>query len=317
MELGPHQLQIFVSLVAILGAAFGVLIGHPFKKNNEPPRELTIELKSRRREERWRAIPMRPRPLESASGAGNIEAVHATGVTPFSEAVARTPVETVSAGMAQEEPKMAAALDMAAAPARPRTNWNELLARASLARRSGESSPAQAVALEARRDVLDATSIEMSLRAPEVSIPSGFHDGYVLSRLVRSRKPVSGLVVSIGVSAAEADGEHDPQAVRDLIQSLIGPHDFACASAAGEYLLIFPRERGASAQRRLGTIAQHLWDFQLQAVGAASILFSWGGLEVCGESIEEAVAAASERMRETRRRRALFAFESAALKKAV
>jgi len=317
MELGPHQLQIFVSLVAILGAAFGVLICHLFKKNNEPPRELTIELKTRRREERWRAIPMRPRPLEAASDVGNIEAVHATGVTPFSEADTRTPVQTVSASVAEDAPMMAAAREMAAAPARGRTNWNELLARSRVARRFAAAGSAQAVALETRQDVLDTMAAEMSLCAPEVSVPSGFHDGYVLSRLVRSRKPVSGLVVSIGVSTAEADGEHDPQAVRDLIQSLIGPHDFACASAFGEYLLIFPQERGASAQRRLGAIAQHLWDFQLQAVGAASILFSWGGLEVCGESIEEAVASASERMRETRRSRALFAFESAALKKAV
>jgi hypothetical protein len=39
--------------------------------------------------------------------------------------------------------------------------------------------------------------------------------------------------------------------------------------------------------------------------GSTSILFSWGGVEVASESIDEAVASASERMNETRRNRKL------------
>ena len=133
----------------------------------------------------------------------------------------------------------------------------------------------------------------------------------------RAGKPLSGPVVSIGVTAAHEAGEANTAAVRHLIQSLIGPQDFACASAPNEYLLIFPQERGAAAQRHLADIAQRLWDFQLNSLGEASILFSWGGVEVRGESIQEAIASASERMQETRRGRAILAFETQALKKAV
>jgi len=127
-------------------------------------------------------------------------------------------------------------------------------------------------------------------------LPSGFHDGQVLARLVKQRHPVSGLVVSIGVSlSAGLDG------VPLLIQTLIGPGDFAAQKGEKEFLLIFPGERGLSAQRRLGMVAQELWDFQLNSRETGSSLFSWGGVEVSDESIDEAMESASERMEETRR----------------
>jgi hypothetical protein len=135
--------------------------------------------------------------------------------------------------------------------------------------------------------------------------------------LVQSHKPVTGLVVSIGVSAAHENGETNVAGVRNLIQSLMGPQDFAAASAEDEYLLIFPQERGASAQRRLSEIARRLWDFQLGTLGDASILFSWGGVEVRGELIEEAIASASERMQETRRGRMARSFDARSYKMAV
>ena len=53
MELGQH-LQIFVSLIVILGAAFVALICDYLKGNNEQLRELMVELKTRREEQkRW------------------------------------------------------------------------------------------------------------------------------------------------------------------------------------------------------------------------------------------------------------------------
>ena len=141
------------------------------------------------------------------------------------------------------------------------------------------------------------------------AVPAGFHDGYILSRLVQSRQPVSGLVVSIGVNTPrDADGSM-PEPIRKLVESLIGPGDFACQSSSEEFLLIYPNERGASAQRRLSQIAQQLWDFQLRSLGSVSILFSWGGLEVSSESIDEAIASANERMHETRRGRKLLTME--------
>ena len=148
-------------------------------------------------------------------------------------------------------------------------------------------------------------------------IPAGYHDEYVLSQLVQRCQQVSGLVVSIGVSAPhQADGSL-PEIIRNLIQSLIGPNDFACQSNEEEFLLVYPQERGSSAQRRLNQIAQQLWDFQHGSMGTPSIFFSWGGLEVRNESIDEAVASANDRMHETKRGRKLLMTVERPLRQAV
>jgi len=141
--------------------------------------------------------------------------------------------------------------------------------------------------------VVAATSSQPSVP----SVPPGFHEGLVLRQLVQQRRPVNGLVVSVGVEGQVTDQ------VRWLITSLLGPDDFACQATEDEFLLIYPEERGGSAQRRLNTIAEELWCFQLKSLGKYEIRFSWGGVEVRGETMDEAVAGASERMHETLRTR--------------
>jgi hypothetical protein len=166
--------------------------------------------------------------------------------------------------------------------------------------------------VEICEDLLEAVSAATAsdrARSASDPFPAGFHDGFVLSRLVQKRQPVSGLVVSIGVNTPPNSNGSLPGAVRNLIESLIGPEDFACQSSREEFLLIYPQERGASAQRRLSGIAQRLWDFQLRSLGTFAILFTWGGVEVRSESIEEAIASATERMHETRRGRKLLTME--------
>lgn len=158
-----------------------------------------------------------------------------------------------------------------------------------------------------RKDTVFATA-EAPLSA-SLALPAGFQDGFALTRLVASRQPVSGLVVSIGASASQDTNRSVSSNVQDLIQSLIGPGDFAAQSGKDEFLLIYPNERGASAQRKLSQIAEQLWDFQLRSMGSLSILFSWGGVEVRSESIDEAIASATERMQETRRSRKLLTME--------
>ena len=69
MELGQYQLQIFVSLVVILGAAFVALICDFLKGNNEQLRELNIELRVRREEEQRSARAVAARSMEAASPA--------------------------------------------------------------------------------------------------------------------------------------------------------------------------------------------------------------------------------------------------------
>jgi hypothetical protein len=165
--------------------------------------------------------------------------------------------------------------------------------------------------LEAVVAATDSTAPTQSATPP---LPAGFQDGYVLSRLVERHQPVSGLVVSIGVAAQENVGDASAletvsAMVRSLVESLIGPGDFAAQSGQEEYLLIYPGVRGAAVQRRLSEVAQQLWDFQLRSLGQFSVQFSWGGVEVRSESIEEAIASATERMNETRRGRKVLSMD--------
>jgi hypothetical protein len=149
--------------------------------------------------------------------------------------------------------------------------------------------------------------------ARSLDLPVGFHDGHVLTRLVQQRQPVRGLVISIGVNAPRNPDGSLGGNVQLLIETLLGPGDFAAQSGEEEFLLIFPTERGVSAQRRLSEVAQELWDFQLNSRETCSILFSWAGVEVDGEPIEVAIESASERMQETRRSRKVRTMESLAV----
>jgi hypothetical protein len=278
------------------------------KGNNEQLRELTIELKVRREEEQRRS---RMTAQTAAWGAAE----------PFAgKPERRIEAPAARAMAAPEERKRTASADALAAmergaamafaprptrtvetPAPPKKDWKSLLDKRTEEKKS-----------EIRSDLMGTVAAKtVHQSAPESfsEFPPGFHEGFVLSQLVQSRKPVSGLVVSIGVNAPrKADGSL-PEAVNGVIQSLIGPADFACQSGAEEYLLIYPGERGVSAQRRLSLVAQQLWDFQIRSLGSVSILFSWGGVEVRSESIDEAIATANERMQETRRGRKLLTME--------
>src|SRR5579862_2545638 len=69
MELGQYQLQVFVSLVVILGAAFVALICDFLQGNNEQLRELTIELKLRRQEEQRRSRTMMAEPSKAGKAS--------------------------------------------------------------------------------------------------------------------------------------------------------------------------------------------------------------------------------------------------------
>jgi hypothetical protein len=194
-------------------------------------------------------------------------------------------------------------------------DWGSLLARKPVTSMQSASQPFNTMQHDVRPTEFHedlsavAATTTPSVQPVDAAVPTGFHEGYILSRLVQSRQPVSGLVVSIGVNTPRNSDGSMPEPVRNLMQSLIGPGDFACQSSSEEFLLIYPNERGASAQRRLSEIAAQLWDFQLRSMGSFSILFSWGGVEVRSESIDEAIASANERMHETRRGRKLLTME--------
>src|SRR5580700_9030183 len=90
MELGQYQLQIFVSLVVILGAAFVALICDFLKGNNEQLRELAIELKVRREEEQKRSHLLTPRVAEKAERAPRPEKIAAPAAAHIAAPAAAT-----------------------------------------------------------------------------------------------------------------------------------------------------------------------------------------------------------------------------------
>ena len=118
-------------------------------------------------------------------------------------------------------------------------------------------------------------------------------------------RPFTGLVVSIGINDSDSSMWHS----QGLMQSVGEPHcqsaatanDFSCRTAYDEFVMVCRGEQGAQSQRRLNHISERLWDYQLRGIGACSILFSWGGVQVQDQPLAEAVASATERMRETKR----------------
>ena len=337
MELGQYQLQIFVSLTVILGAAFVALICDFLKGNNEQLRELTIELRVRREEEQRRqpltpAIPAAAAPEIAAPAMAQVAPALAASLA-TSRAMGEKHGKRTERKRAVNSEAMAAmerGAALASTGGRPRTaaaeakpmpavvetekvkvvvaaakkDWGSLLS--CKPQMAGEHSTSTA-----SHDLLAAVvAATNSGSSSEASLPAGFQDGYVLRQLVQSHQPVSGLVVSIGVNASQKGEGALPESINRLVQSLLGPNDFAAQSSEDEFLLICPEERGASAQRRLSQIAQQLWDFQLRSLGSFQILFSWGGVEVRSESIDEAIASASERMQETNRGRKLITMAS-------
>jgi hypothetical protein len=359
MELGQYQIQILVSLVVMLGAAFVALICDFLKGHNEQLRELTIELKVRREEEQRRSQMMLAQKVAGADGPKIVNAlpapaavrermrmerveqerieqrtelparasVSATGresrdrkrppssdalaAMERGQALAASPRKRTAEPLAPKAAKVESKINVAPvtlvtrSSSGPKKDWGTLLSR-----KSAKPAQEETHTMEAKPDLLDAAVAATSNGSSAIEVvPAGFHDNYILSRLMQSRQPVSGLVVSIGVNTPRnADGSM-PEQVCQLMKSLLGPSDFACQSSEEEFLLMFPNERGASAQRRLSEIAQQLWDFQLRSMGTFSILFSWGGVEVHSESIDEAIASANERMHETRRGRKLLTME--------
>ncbi|MBI4908386.1 MAG: diguanylate cyclase [Acidobacteria bacterium] len=147
---------------------------------------------------------------------------------------------------------------------------------------------------------------------PELSVPDGFHDKSVLQQLIQSPDVLTGVVVAIGINEYAHQLEKlGASSMADLMRSVEGMitgllrpgMDFACRSSEDEFILIFPKETGAAAQRRLTSISERLWNFQLRSISNFSVLFSWGAVEVQAETLADAAAGASERMYQTKRTR--------------
>ncbi len=134
--------------------------------------------------------------------------------------------------------------------------------------------------------------------------PRGMLQPPVLEELLQSGEPFTGLVVSIGINDSDSSMWHSQglmQSVGGYIAGLLRENDFCCRTGYDEFVMVCQGEQGAESQRRLNHISERLWDFQLRGVGACAILFSWGGVQVQDQPLAEAIASATERMRQTKR----------------
>jgi GGDEF domain-containing protein len=144
-----------------------------------------------------------------------------------------------------------------------------------------------------------------------LSIPGGLQDATVLGRLVAQPEPFHGLVVSVSLfEFAKLVSEQGRATIDALVESversllsLIRESDLLSRTAEDEFVFLFPRELGPSAQRRLTQISERLWDFQLRSLGTMSVFFSWGAAEAEREQLGALMHQAREQMLETRRTR--------------
>jgi len=234
--------------------------------------------------------------------------------------------QSVAVPAARQPEVMAASARVA--PGLQRKNWDALLSST----RKNTSAPAtvemvvQPEAAAPRQRMAQLIPFEtIQNQSDELAIPEGFHEGMMIARILNGQKAVRGLVVVIGIndfaSRRETAGELGTEALvasfTDHLRTILGPGDFACQSSQDEFLMICPNERGAPSQRRLGEIAESLWDFQFRTVGTSVILFSWGGVEAKGEPFADILAAAADRMRETRRSRRSLSLDAPLHRKAV
>jgi hypothetical protein len=134
--------------------------------------------------------------------------------------------------------------------------------------------------------------------------PTGMIQQPMFQELLDDGAPFSGLVVSIGINESDSSMWHSQglmQSVGGYIAGLLREKDFSCRTAYDEFIVVCCGEHGAQSQRRLNHFSERLWDYQLRGIGACSILFSWGGVQVQDQPLAEAVASAVERMRQTKR----------------
>jgi hypothetical protein len=157
------------------------------------------------------------------------------------------------------------------------------------------------ISSQPKRNLLSSAEVEPE---PIDKTPPGMIQQPALEQMLESEAPFTGLVVSIGINDSDSSMWHSPglmQSVGNYIAGLLRENEFSCRTAYDEFVMVCGGEQGAQSQRRLNHISERLWDFQLRGIGACSILFSWGGVQVQDRPLAEAVASATERMRQTKR----------------
>lgn len=343
MNLDSAQLQIFVSLLLVLGALFVAFLCDFLKGNNEVLRERNIEL-AVRQEERERLArmskpsaggsqrrpapesasaprPVKSKPVEVERGtpppASEEQAPRLVEVIPRRLIAAKvTPID-VFPSVVEDRPEPPAPSPAATEPVAASSADAVPEAVAPEPPAPVEPVPAMPEPALALRN-LSAELAAGAAREPQalesvsaqpaayLSIPPGMHEGEALERLLASGELFRGVAVAIGITRSEQGPDANGErhdGVDALIESVLEAHDAAFRMNGNEYLLLLPHASGAPAQRRLQHISEVLWDYQIRSMAGSWILFSWGSAEVDGQPLAEAVTAAREHMLQTKRNR--------------
>jgi len=134
----------------------------------------------------------------------------------------------------------------------------------------------------------------------------------VLNQLLESKDYFFGLALSIGINdylKLEEIHGHAASAqllntVEALMSELAGKTGFCSRRSEDEFVLIFPLLNGPAAQQKVAAISEQLWDYQLQALGAFTAVFSWGACEAKRQALSTVLHNATENMIETKGTRA-------------
>jgi hypothetical protein len=144
---------------------------------------------------------------------------------------------------------------------------------------------------------------------PELLLPAGMQDQATYRRLLEMPNPMSGIVISISINEfnqlKNATGEEALTSLLDSVEVLMGSmirdSDFGVKSAADQWLFVYSIDENGFSQRRVAGLSEKLWDFQLRHLGQSNLSFSWAAVNVNAERLQDAVAAAIERMESSRR----------------
>jgi hypothetical protein len=148
------------------------------------------------------------------------------------------------------------------------------------------------------------------------SIPAGVYRYPALSYVLAKDEPFSGVVVHI--AANDVPGyESVPAGFSRFFTSLMDESDFGCHLADDEFLIIYPEPDASSANRRLRSILEKLWIFQLSVAPVFPVLFSWGAVEAREARLLDAVTDATDKMLQTKRHRQSVHIDSVRWKPAV
>ena len=175
----------------------------------------------------------------------------------------------------------------------------------------GEASTSQTESLGSLAQQLE--SFEDSL-----PVPTGTHPPSTLNQLVNTTTPFTGLVLAVGINEyMKLDEIHGHAAAEELLNTVdalmgevAGENGFCSRSSDDEFVLLFPKLTGASAQQLLSEISEKLWNYQLQSLGTFSVVFSWGASESKRQPLTIALNIATENMAETRSSRKHTAAEA-------